>query len=154
MEPVLSRVYDETGLHLTIRSSVLSGNSVSWENGLRIPTAWFLGHKEEAVSAQPVPGIDDRVAVAVWLRAFKGSQFSLPEYSPLPKKQVAPERFHLDGFDEKDVIEIHQKLTTVRGNIELVDLSMYFCHGLGIVRAQGKVIDRTVDCHLVEILDL
>lgn len=153
MEHILSRVYDNTGLHLSILSSVLSGNTVSWVNGLRIPTAWFLGHKEEAVSKEPIPGIKDKVAVSARLSAFKGNNFSLLKYSPLPKKEVAPNRFILDNSDEKDVIEIHQKVWLVSSSLELVNLWMYFYHGHGLVRAHGTVIEPKVNLHLAEIID-
>ena len=55
--------------------------------------------------------------------------------------------------DEEAVIQIDQKIISVKTGIEIVDIRMYFGVGVGIVGADGRVVNRQVKYRLDEFSD-
>lgn len=152
-EHLVSRKFDDMGLHLLIRESFMEGSKLTWlENGLLIPTSWFLRESEEAVSEESTQATGP-LRIRVRFDSFKGDNFSLPEWSPLPKKEKAPKKFILDNYDDADVIRITQKITDTDSGAEFVNLRLYFAHGYGLTRVEGTVIGKSLKYELSEIIE-
>jgi hypothetical protein len=103
------------------------------------------------VSAGPFDALNGRLKMKVRFVKFSGENFSLPDYSPLPKKQSASGKTVLDNYDDKDVIRIEQTISSEKSGLPIVALFLYFAHGRGLVRAEGRVITQQVRYELQKI---
>ena len=54
-EHFIAYKYEADGLRMTMVKSVVEGQTLTWEGGLTIPTAWYLGHQESATSNEVDP---------------------------------------------------------------------------------------------------
>ena len=129
----------------------MMGKKVTWENGLTIPTAWYLKHSESAVTTEPF--LESRLKVTIRLAAFSGENFKLPEWSPLPKKGAGLQNYVLDNYDDKDVIKITQRIKDLKTGLEVVNLNLYFYLGIGLIRADGRIFTTNVKYQLEAVED-
>ncbi|MCB1495031.1 MAG: hypothetical protein KDJ86_04535 [Bauldia sp.] len=138
LEHTLSREYDADGLTLKFKKSLIQGATMTWGSGLVIPTAWFLKEKIESTSLEIEPISGGPLKFSAMFRRFRGGQIPIPGVS---------------DPDEASVIQIDQKITAVKTGIEIVDISMFFGLGVGIIGADGRIISRTVKYRLDDFSD-
>ena len=148
-EHEISRTFDKS-LHLSIRKSNLMGNQIIWTDGLTIPTAWFLNQPATSISIQEADGLNERLKLTIRFDGFCGNHFEVPDWSPLPKKELTRGKFVFDNVYNTDVIKVSQTIVGEKSGIGIAALSLYFAIGRGIIRAEGRIINRSIKYHLAE----
>ena len=151
MEHQISRVYEDLPPRFTLLTSLVLGETVSWEGGLTLPTVWSLGDAQSSVSENAVEHFE-RLQMSMRFKKFAGDKFRLPDWSPLGKK-VVDGKVYLDNYRNEDVICIHQVLTGHRSGSQVADVYLYFAYSWGIVRATGGIMGRRFKYELAEIVD-
>ena len=149
----ISRTWRADGLHLAIRRTLSLGDQVAWENGLSLPTAWFLDQAETAVTEAAADPLVGKLRATLRLDRFAGEDFDLPDWSPLPRKTLPDGKSVLANYDDMDVIRVRMDIRSEKLGIDIADLRLYFALGHGIARITGRVMEKHLNFHLADIDD-
>lgn len=112
----------------TLLESAAGGNSFTWKDGLVLPAAWPIGESVTTTSNETNPATGNRVNLIARLEALE--QFQLPDV--FPKPGATAER-----------IRIRQRLFDDGLGMNLADIMMFFCFGVGIYRVEANVFGVT-----------